>query len=541
MWSSQLLGDSGRQMKYLDLMSAGKPYLLKSMVNNLGTETHISYSTSTQFYLEDKARGQPWATRLPFPVHVVDRLETLDRISRNRCVTRYSYKHGYFDGIEREFRGFGLVEIYDTEEFDVEHQSQFLPDASNLDPAFKSPPVLTKTWYHTGAYFEDESIICQFKKEYYKEPGLQSDEIESISLPETFVPRSIQEGSKEYLYTLSAEEAREAYRSLKGHTLRQEVYGLDGSYRQAQPYKVTEGNFGIKMFQPKAENRYAVFFSHNKETVDFSYERTLYSICGQKHADPRVSHTLVLATNEFGNALRSLSITYGRRYDDTSCLLNEEDRKKQMTPLAMLSLHNYTNSVDQQDSYRTPLPYESPTFEIGNWKRWPVTNFVPLMKFCDALEIVESLSDGRSDVPFQDFLGATASVHRPFRRILSHDRVLFRRNDLTSSLPLGEVQSLALPFQSYSQVFTPSLAHDTFVASGKIDSNKSLEAIFQHSCRFSRFEDNDNWWVPSGLSFFSPGTNDTPAEEAGYAQQHFYLPLRHRDPVSKFSENMLDM
>ena len=26
------------------------------------------------------------------------------------------YHHGYFDGVEREFRGFGLVEQLDTEE-----------------------------------------------------------------------------------------------------------------------------------------------------------------------------------------------------------------------------------------------------------------------------------------------------------------------------------------------------------------------------------------------------------------------------------------
>ena len=51
------------------------------------------------------------------PVHVVERVETYDRISRNRFVTRYAYHHGYFDGVEREFRGFGMVEQWDTEEF----------------------------------------------------------------------------------------------------------------------------------------------------------------------------------------------------------------------------------------------------------------------------------------------------------------------------------------------------------------------------------------------------------------------------------------
>ena len=40
-----------------------------------------------QFYLADKAAGTPWVTRLPFPVHVVERVETYDHVSRNRFVT----------------------------------------------------------------------------------------------------------------------------------------------------------------------------------------------------------------------------------------------------------------------------------------------------------------------------------------------------------------------------------------------------------------------------------------------------------------------
>jgi len=187
-------------------------------------------------------------TKLPLPVrlHVVDRQEILDKVKHNWFVTRYSYKHGYFDGVEREFRGFGLVETLDTEDFEVEHQSQLLKDASNFDASFKSPPVLSKTWYHTEAYFEDESIMHLFKKEYYKEPGLSVEELRSISLPETFVPQSIQVGSEEIPYTVTPEEAREAYRTLQGRTVHSEVYALDGSYQQSRPYKVTEGTFAIQ-------------------------------------------------------------------------------------------------------------------------------------------------------------------------------------------------------------------------------------------------------------------------------------------------------
>ncbi|NCC32166.1 MAG: toxin, partial [Chloroflexia bacterium] len=113
-WSSPLPGDAGRPMRYVNLMGGQKPHLLVKTVNNLGAETRVHYAPSTKFYLQDKRDGKPWITRLPFPVHVVERVETLDHISHNHFVTRYAYHHGYFDGEEREFRGFGMVEQWDT-------------------------------------------------------------------------------------------------------------------------------------------------------------------------------------------------------------------------------------------------------------------------------------------------------------------------------------------------------------------------------------------------------------------------------------------
>ena len=114
-WSSPGPADGRRPMRYVDLMGGRKPHLLVKTVNNLGAETRVEYAPSTAFYLRDKLAGRPWSTRLPFPVHVVVRVETFDHVSRNRFVSRYAYHHGDFDGTEREFRGFGMVEQWDTE------------------------------------------------------------------------------------------------------------------------------------------------------------------------------------------------------------------------------------------------------------------------------------------------------------------------------------------------------------------------------------------------------------------------------------------
>src|SRR5262249_17575421 len=93
-WFSPLPGHGRRPMRYIDLMGGQKPHLLVKTINNLGAETPVQSAASTKFYLADKAAGTPWITRLPFPVHVVERVETVDCVSRNRFVTRYAYHHG---------------------------------------------------------------------------------------------------------------------------------------------------------------------------------------------------------------------------------------------------------------------------------------------------------------------------------------------------------------------------------------------------------------------------------------------------------------
>src|SRR6185436_841997 len=225
-WSSPLPADARRPLRYIDLMGGQKPHLLIRSINNLGAETHLHYAASTKFYLADKSAGKPWITRLPFPVHVVERVETLDRISGNRFVTRYAYHHGYFDGEEREFRGFGLVEQWDTEELAALNASGQVPQApagTNVDASSHVPPVLTRTWFHTGIYLGREHVSDFFAGllddkdagEYYREPGLTDAQARERLLDDTPLPDG-----------LTLEEEREACRALKGSMLRQEVYAL---------------------------------------------------------------------------------------------------------------------------------------------------------------------------------------------------------------------------------------------------------------------------------------------------------------------------
>lgn len=226
-WSSILPGDAGRPLLYIDLMSGRKPHLLTRIVNNLGTDTEIEYESSTRFFLADKVAGEPWVTQLPFPVHVVERIITLDHVSHNRFVTRYSYHHGHFDGVEREFRGFGRVDQYDTEEFAVRGEA-----AANELVAWRVPPVLTRSWFHTGAFLGGALISKHYAHEYYREgdphngeSAIDRDDVEAMLLPDTTLPDGLDE-----------DEARELCRALKGSLLRRETYGLDGSDAARQQF-----------------------------------------------------------------------------------------------------------------------------------------------------------------------------------------------------------------------------------------------------------------------------------------------------------------
>ncbi|PSH61687.1 toxin [Phyllobacterium brassicacearum] len=507
-WSSSLPGDLRRQMRYIDLMGGGKPHLLVGSRNNLGAETRVRYTASTRFYLEDKAAGRPWVTRLPFPVHVVERVETFDRISRNRFVTRFAYHHGYYDGVEREFRGFALVEQWDTEEFASLQRSDEFPTGDNVDEASHVPPVYTKTWFHTGVHVGNEQVSNFFAGlsdetdlgEYYREPGLADDAAARLLLPDTILPEG-----------LNVEEEREACRALKGATLRQEVYARDGSEREPHPYAVTEQNFTLRVLQRRAANRHAVFLAHPREALTYHYERN--------PADPRVIHGLTLAVDDYGNTLQSATIAYGRREADPSLPAFEQEQQNRI--LITCTETSYTNSVEEDDRYRVPLPSEARTQQLTGLSREPGQ---PRFRFADVREAVESA--GR--IAYHETPAGSVQS-----RLLKLTRTLYRGNDLTGPLALGELQSQALPFESYQLAFTPEHLEQVL-------GDRVTATLLSDEGRYVHFDDDENGWIPSGRVFLSPNEDDGSAEELAFAQEHFFLPQRIRDPFGEISSVVYD-
>jgi RHS repeat-associated protein len=560
-WSSPLAGNAQRPIRYIDLMGGQKPHLLVHTINNLGAETYVQYAPSTKFYVADKLAGTPWLTRLPFPVQVVERVETYDYISRNRFVSRYSYHHGYYDGVEREFRGFGRVDQWDTEELTTLSAASNFPQPSNQDPASNVPPVWTRTWFHTGAFFGEAAVSKHLEHEYYSEgdasdaiAGLTQAQLESMLLSDTTLPATILlPAGAAMAYDPSGEELREACRSLRGSLLRQEVYALDNSDASDRPYTVSERNYTIEILQPQGPNRYGVFLSHARETLDFHYERKLYKVVGNALADqakppagaltvadPRVTHSLTLAVDGYGNVLQAASISYGRRYLDPA--LTTVDQAKQLTPLSTCTLSSYTNAVVAGDSYRIPAPAQSSGYELLQFAPSAslpgVTN---LFSFGEVQTKLQQAGDGAHDIAFENANPGGLTAGQVYRRLLTAQRTYYRPNDLgvaagnaNALLPLGQVESLALPGSGYKMAFTPGLVPQIYQRGGTALLPTPGTVLGWAGVDGGGYVDLDgdgHWWIPSGRVFYSPSVT-TPALEGAQAQQDFYLPRRF---VSAFS------
>ncbi|MEL6180725.1 MAG: toxin TcdB middle/N-terminal domain-containing protein, partial [Myxococcota bacterium] len=95
---------------YLELFPV-RPNQLSRIENGLGSVTDITYDTSVQHMARDGG-WEAWQYRLPHPMLVVDSVTRYDLLTNIPEVTRYQYHDGFYDGIEKQFRGYARVEIF---------------------------------------------------------------------------------------------------------------------------------------------------------------------------------------------------------------------------------------------------------------------------------------------------------------------------------------------------------------------------------------------------------------------------------------------
>jgi len=453
-----------------DFCQRRKPYLLNQINNNLGARSTITYASSTKFYLEDKKKGFPWIVNLPFPVQVVEKTESFDLISASKMVSSYAYHHGYYDGVEREFCGFGLVERKDAETLEDLLKSD-RPSEEAKD--YHVPPILTKTWYHTGAWQREDSLSRQYEKEYFQGDSRAYEFPDSIFADLNSLP--------------DAETSRQARWALKGMVLRQEVYGLDNTSLEDQPYAVTETNYRVKLLQAKGDNRYGVYFVEPRETLSYQYERN--------PEDPRINHQFVLKVDDYGNVIRSCAIAYGRRKNIAKNVFPEQ------LSLKVISEENSFINRREENINLLGIPQENKSYEITNLNLESGKEYFSFAEVNDYLE---------------DILDSSES------QLLDWQRHYYWSPELSESLPLGRVTPEALPDRTEMAEFSRDRIQETF--NSALDREKLSDLLNNKG----GYKSQENYWWNPGL------------KQTYNSKEKFFLPKETRDPFDNITSYEYD-
>ncbi|MDR2712809.1 MAG: toxin, partial [Clostridiales bacterium] len=581
-WSSPLPEDSGRSIRYINLMGQ-KPHLLIKTDNNMGCETRIEYASSAKFYLQDKIAGKPWATKLPFPVHVVTKTEVRDKWRQTGFSSSYSYHHGYFDGFEREFRGFGRVEQVDVEDFGQFAEANAVSPYISKDRTLYQPPVKTVTWYHVGAYLDRERILAQYRGEYFQPRNFSENRFAEPEL-----------ATEE----LTGEEWREALRACKGMPLRQEIYELDvatlaqGKHDPVRLFTAEEYNYHIKRLQAKAVNRHAVFWVAESENITYHYELDLRQ--KDLHPDPRIAHTLNLQIDQYANVLQSVAVVYPRL---GSLCANYANKKQELIPHSTLhtphraaeqtlaaGLENAWQDIDKTqqerhlsyteirytndyfdtiepipDYFRLRVPCETLTYELAGISHSEVggrrtedgecgeanTNstepfYYSLQSFKNyRLSMVhQSTGNPVEDIPYH----VLPNQEEPQKRLVEHVRILYFKDDeqhLSRPLPLGSQGRLGLPYENYKLALTQELLSAIFdegtedmlarkvgpaVTARQLLDNSAVSGYLSGAGLDERFPgiSEGQYWLCSGVAGFSV--------DAG---RQFFQPDYYTDPFGQ--------
>lgn len=517
-WSSDLPADSKAPLKYIDLMGGKKPHLLKGYSNGTGLRVSLEYKSSSEFYLEDKRNGHDWITKLPFHIQLLTKQTIEDRIARTSFSSSYTYHHGHYDPIEKEFRGFGRVDQTDSEEYEEwvkNHSSSLLEKAE----VHYQAPTMVRTWFHTGSTTSN-GLLNQYESEYWHNQYAQlfpeEPLIEELSLPDGKLPANV-----------NAEEWEQAHRACKGMMIRQEIFSLDGKdedieslKKQARPYAVTMQNCQLNLIQGQHIDFPAVFLPLPLESISIQYERN--------EKDPRIAHTLNLEYDAFGNPLQSVSVVYPRseqhadeslvQWHNNNVHLEQKEAEAYQSTLEFIRSQQAGTSkiIATQSNYTLPIDTESdyllPTLcEVKEYEATGFPKNQPLYAPSDFNELLT-----KEKIPYHQ----ESDPSRTQIRLVEHSQSTFYDEAIKGELPLGSIASHGIPFQSYQLAYTPELIDDIY--GGKIDP-VTIEDLFEEG-KFIKRE--NNWWIRSGqINFYQ---NDDEALDD--VKDRFYVPLSFTDP-----------
>ena len=334
-----------------------KPYMLVETNNNMGAVGTVSFRSSAQEWLDEKqallAAKKPAVSYVPFPMHVVTQQTQLDEITGNRLTQHFQYRLGFYDGVEREVRGFGLLIQTDTE---AAHNEE--------TPLGYTAPRLTKTWFHTGRYPEPAP------------EGYDLRDTQAHALGPTLLSRyraeTLEAGDVQHYDDLievpTEAQLREVARTLSGSPLRVEVFGREEADGQAILYSVQHNRYLVRELMPQDLERrqpYASMLALSLESISYQYDSATNEY---EDFDPLCQHSIGLRWDAFGSSTHAVVIDYARRKiaEDVPPFSDEhQQRWWQAAHDAAQQFYYLNESLGQvihlttRDAWRLGLPYLS--------------------------------------------------------------------------------------------------------------------------------------------------------------------------------------
>lgn len=396
-----------------------KPYLLNEVTNNMGTVTRIRYASSTKFALEDKKAGRPWVSPLAFPVQVVEESTTFDLISQSRYVSKHKYHEGFYDTVEREFRGFGFVESWDSETYAEFSQNGSNPDypVSAINRELFVPPVYSKAWYFNGSGGKVyDALLKQYRSSYF------SGDAAARPFADNFFDALITNAG--------AKTIAESCTALAGQVLRSEIYAEDETDSAGIPYAADESSYAVVLIQPATENNFAVFRIDQRESISYHYERNA--------VDPRVEQHFVLETDPLnGQPLLSCSVFLPRRAHPGLYY------PEQQTLQATAATAKYINT--EGSYYYRGIPCSEQQFELSGLA--PVNSLYFSWNEIKAQVTAALLNKA-------PYLSAAPAPGIKQATLIGSTKSFYWNEQQTAVLPFGEISSRALLHHEAHAAFT---------------------------------------------------------------------------------------
>ncbi|KXF77916.1 hypothetical protein ATN84_24890 [Paramesorhizobium deserti] len=407
----------------LSFATGEKPYLLATIDNGYGAETRLTWRSSTHFQLADRRAGRPWATPLNMVVQVVDTVAVTDATTGLVSIRRYQYADGYFDPVEREFRGFAYVQSQDSQT--VADDLWHFPAQRAVAAAEEGlEPCLARYWYNTGAAVLQEARSVPL-------PGFKDA---PLVPPDVLSPE---------IFAIGGDTVREAYWALKDHEAATSVTGIgENGIPKPVAYQTSAQNYLVTLLQPRIGDSPAAFRVTQRQSRSTEQDGS--------SEEARVTDGFNLALDAFGNVLRSASIAYPRRPVGGEILPPQQ--KTLIVTATQNAFVNHPDTAAEPFRY-IGLQYEERVLEISG-----LDTTGAFLDFTAVDRAVVAALEPAAIIPYGLPFTPGALQARPFQ----WTRNVYWNGAQSAPLPLGQIAAPGLLYEQHMAVFPEAFVTDVF-------------------------------------------------------------------------------